>query len=109
MRGSTVQIRLGSPIKNRNADQDFLIRRHRRDRRDTCRAESPGDILNTGSSTMARLLLNKVRRKWSGLSLAGKLYAAFGIMAFLIAMELFTLIFAIHTLSAVRAFVGGEG
>jgi len=30
-------------------------------------------------------------------------------MALLIAVELFTLLFAIHTLSAVRAYVGGEG
>jgi len=41
--------------------------------------------------------------------IATKLYFTVGIMAVLIAMELFTLFFAINTLSAVRAYVGGEG
>lgn len=42
-------------------------------------------------------------------SIAKKLYFSVGIMAVLIALELVTLGFAIKTLSAVRAFVGGEG
>lgn len=42
-------------------------------------------------------------------SIAKKLYFTVGIMAVLIALELVSLGFAIKTLSAVRAFVGGEG
>lgn len=42
-------------------------------------------------------------------SIAKKLYFTVGIMAVLIAVELVSLGFAIKTLSAVRAFVGGEG
>lgn len=38
-----------------------------------------------------------------------KLYLVVGVMALLIAVELFTLWFAITTLSSIRAFVGGEG
>jgi PAS domain S-box-containing protein len=41
--------------------------------------------------------------------IATKLYFTVGIMGVLIAMELFTLFFAINTLSSVRAYVGGEG
>jgi PAS domain S-box-containing protein len=41
--------------------------------------------------------------------IATKLYFTVGIMAVLIAIELFTLFFAINTLSSVRAYVGGEG
>jgi PAS domain S-box-containing protein len=41
--------------------------------------------------------------------IATKLYFTVGIMAVLIAVELLTLFFAINTLSAVRAYVGGEG
>lgn len=48
-------------------------------------------------------------RWWKDLSVAKKLYAVFGVMAFLILMELLTLSFAMNTLSAVRAFVEGEG
>jgi signal transduction histidine kinase len=48
-------------------------------------------------------------RFWRNLSIAKKLYFVVGIMAVLIAGELLTLRFAMHTLSAVRAFVGGEG
>jgi hypothetical protein len=48
--------------------------------------------------------------KWlRNVSIAKKLYFAIGIMSLLIAVELFTLIFSIHTLSAVRAYVAGEG
>lgn len=46
---------------------------------------------------------------WRNLSVSKKLYALVGLMAFLIAMELLTLRFAMHTLSALRAFVEGEG
>jgi hypothetical protein len=47
--------------------------------------------------------------RFKDISIAKKLYFAVGIMALLIAIELFTLWFAITTLSSVRAFVGGEG
>ena len=42
-------------------------------------------------------------------SIAKKLYFTVGIMALLIAVELFVLFFSINTLSSVRAYVGGEG
>ncbi|MEO6229712.1 MAG: ATP-binding protein [Ferruginibacter sp.] len=48
--------------------------------------------------------------KWfKNLSISKKLYSVVGIMAILIAVELGTLYFAVHTLSSVRAFVGAEG
>lgn len=48
--------------------------------------------------------------KWfRDIPIAKKLYFTIGIMAFLIVIELFTLSFAIKTLSAVRSYVGGEG
>lgn len=43
------------------------------------------------------------------MSIAKKLYFIVGTMAVLIVVELFTLWFAIHILSSVRAFVGAEG
>jgi signal transduction histidine kinase len=43
------------------------------------------------------------------ISIKKKLYFVVGTMAVLIAIELLTLWFAIHTLSSVRAFVGAEG
>ncbi len=43
------------------------------------------------------------------ISIAKKLYFVVSIMAVLIVLELGTLFFAIHTLSSVRALVGGEG
>ena len=46
---------------------------------------------------------------WKNTPIARKLYLVVGIMAVLIAGELATLRFSMHTLSAVRAFVGGEG
>ena len=46
---------------------------------------------------------------WRDISIAKKLYFVVGIMALLIIGELVTLRFAMHTLSAARAFVGGEG
>jgi len=54
-------------------------------------------------------LLIKIFNWWRDLSVSKKLYAVVGIMASLIATELFTLLFAMNILSAVRAFVGGEG
>ncbi len=48
--------------------------------------------------------------KWlKNVSIAKKLYSVVGVMAVLIAVELGTLYFAVHTLSSVRAFVGAEG
>ncbi|HEY8271533.1 MAG TPA: response regulator [Pseudobdellovibrionaceae bacterium] len=49
------------------------------------------------------------KNQWKNLSVSHKLYAVVGVMAVLIASELFTLLFAMNILSAVRAFVGGEG
>lgn len=46
---------------------------------------------------------------WRDLSVSKKLYAVVGVMAFLIATELFTLLFAMNVMTAVRSFVGGEG
>ncbi len=49
-------------------------------------------------------------RKWfRNVSIKQKLFFVVGIMALLIAVELFTLWFAVRTLSSVRAYVGGEG
>ena len=50
-----------------------------------------------------------LRRAWKDISVAKKLYVVVGVMGLLIAVELFTLRFAMNTLSSVRAFVGGEG
>ncbi|MES2965018.1 MAG: response regulator [Bdellovibrionota bacterium] len=50
-----------------------------------------------------------LKRWWNKIGVATKLYVVVGIMAALIGLELFTLSFAMTTLSAVRAFVGGEG
>lgn len=46
---------------------------------------------------------------WRDLSVAKKLYSIVGAMAILIATELFTLWFAMSTMSAVRSFVFAEG
>lgn len=46
---------------------------------------------------------------WKNFSISAKLYFVVGTMALLIVMELLTLKFAMNKLSAVRAFVGGEG
>ncbi|HWY37634.1 MAG TPA: hybrid sensor histidine kinase/response regulator, partial [Bacteroidia bacterium] len=54
--------------------------------------------------------MNKQILKWfKNVSIKRKLYFVVGIMALLIAIELFTLWFAVKTLSSVRAYVGGEG
>ncbi len=50
-----------------------------------------------------------MRKWWQGLSVSKKLYSVVGVMGLLIAAELGTLYFAMTTLSAVRAFVSGEG
>jgi signal transduction histidine kinase len=50
-----------------------------------------------------------VAKYWKNFSISLKLYFVVGIMALLIVMELLTLKFAMNKLSAVRAFVGGEG
>jgi two-component system, sensor histidine kinase len=47
--------------------------------------------------------------RWRNISISKKLYFVVGIMALLIVVELLTLRFAMGKLSAVRAFVGGEG
>lgn len=48
--------------------------------------------------------------KWlKNITIKRKLYFVVGIMALLIIVELFTLWFAVKTLSSVRAYVGGEG
>ncbi|MFT3909345.1 MAG: ATP-binding protein [Ferruginibacter sp.] len=48
-------------------------------------------------------------KKFRDISIAKRLYFIVGAMAVLIIVELFSLWFSIHTLSAVRAFVGAEG
>jgi len=48
-------------------------------------------------------------RGWKNLSIFKKLYGVVGLMALLIAVELFTMLFTMDVLSAVRSFVGGEG
>lgn len=51
---------------------------------------------------------NKFIKWFRNVSIKRKLYFVVGIMALLIAIELCTLWFAVKTLSAVRAYVGGE-
>jgi PAS domain S-box-containing protein len=51
----------------------------------------------------------KIKGLWANLPVSRKLYTVVGLMAVLIASELFTLLFAMNTLSSVRAFVAGEG
>lgn len=48
-------------------------------------------------------------KRWKDISIIHKLYGVIGVMAVLIILELCTLWFAMNVLSAVRAFVGGEG
>ena len=43
------------------------------------------------------------------LSITRKLYLSIGLLAFIILLEIFTLIFSFRTFSSVRAFVGAEG
>jgi len=51
----------------------------------------------------------KLLGRWRDLAISKKLLLVVGIMAALILGELLTLRFAMYTLSAARAFVGGEG
>ncbi|MES2285842.1 MAG: ATP-binding protein [Bacteroidota bacterium] len=51
----------------------------------------------------------KVIKWFKNVSISQKLYLVVGAMALLITVELFTMLFALNTLSSVRAFVGGEG
>jgi len=53
-------------------------------------------------------LLRSLKSSWNDISISKKLYGVVGIMTTLVAVELLTLRFAMHTLSAVRAFVQGE-
>jgi signal transduction histidine kinase len=53
--------------------------------------------------------LGVVSKRWRDISVVKKLYFVVGVMALLIAGELLILRFAMHTLSAARAFVEGEG
>ena len=48
-------------------------------------------------------------KSWQNYSVTKKLYTVVGVMALLIATELFTLYFAMTSLSAVRGYVGGCG
>jgi hypothetical protein len=48
-------------------------------------------------------------RRFSNASIARKLYFTVGIMALLIGVELFVLLFCLSALSSLRAYVGGEG
>lgn len=48
-------------------------------------------------------------KSWNDVSIGRKLYLVVGVMAILIAGELIAVGFTMNTLSAVRAFVGGEG
>jgi signal transduction histidine kinase len=48
-------------------------------------------------------------KAWQNLSVSKKLYLIVGIMAILVTGELLSIRFAMNTLSALRAFVGGEG
>ena len=50
-----------------------------------------------------------MKRFWKDLPIETKLWTVFGTMAFLILLELLTLRLAMQNLSAVRAFVSGEG
>ena len=50
----------------------------------------------------------RIRHFWSNLSISNKLYVVIGVMASLVASELFTLWFAMNAMSGVRSFVNGE-
>lgn len=49
-----------------------------------------------------------VKKLWLNLSVQKKLFSLVGIMGLLVTLELFTLIFAMNTLSGVRGYLGGE-
>jgi len=50
-----------------------------------------------------------IKKLWLNLSVQKKLFSLVGLMALFVTLELFTLIFAMNTLSGVRGYVGGEG
>ncbi len=50
-----------------------------------------------------------IKQYWRDISLSKKIYSVVSLMGFLIVLELLTLLFAMNTLTAVRAFVAGEG
>ncbi|HEV7231067.1 MAG TPA: PAS domain S-box protein, partial [Bacteroidia bacterium] len=54
-------------------------------------------------------MIKALNRWFKDVSIKGKLFFVMSIMALLIAGELYMLYFTIHTLSATRAFVAGEG
>lgn len=54
-------------------------------------------------------IISTLRRFWKNLSIVKKIYIVVGMMTVFIAAELVMLMFVIQTLSAVRAFVEGEG
>src|ERR1700756_2586030 len=59
-----------------------------------------------------RLLMGKsafLYRWFRDISIGRKLYFTVGTMAILIGVELFVLFISLHTLSSLRAYVGGEG
>jgi PAS domain S-box-containing protein len=58
---------------------------------------------------MKKRLVHRRRREENSLTIARRLYLVLGIMVLLISAELSALWFTIHTLSAVRAYVAGEG
>lgn len=58
---------------------------------------------------ISHLIFQPMKSIWKNLSIGTKLYSVVGIMATLILIELIVLHFAMDTLLAVRAFVGGEG
>ena len=71
----------------------------------TTAGKPPGG--QTGRARMGKGLL--LYRWFRDLSIAPKLYFTVGIMGVLIGLELFVLVFALQTLSSLRAYVGGEG
>lgn len=64
------------------------------------------ETTNTGKPPIKR----SGRSQWFwDISIASKLYFVVGVMALLIAVELFSLVFSINALSSLRAYVGAEG
>jgi len=55
------------------------------------------------------MIFSFTRKKLKDISISRKLYFTIGIMALLVTIELCTLFFSVNTLSAVRAYVEGEG
>jgi len=55
------------------------------------------------------MIISFIQKRLRDISISKKLYFTIGIMALLVTIELSTLWFAVSTLSAVRAYVGGEG